>query len=75
MFISKFFALLSLASVAFTASWIVPGAVWYDTSGAKIDAHGGAVWKVGGTFYWIGASVSNGIVASSGIGTNYIDVM
>ncbi|KAI2786778.1 hypothetical protein POX_g09172 [Penicillium oxalicum] len=49
--------LLSL-SVAAT-SWIVPGAVWTDTKGQKIDAHGGGIVKVGSTFYWSGQSASN----------------
>ena len=42
---------------AFSATqWIVPGAVWTDTDGKKIDAHGGGVIKRGDTFYWIGQS-------------------
>jgi hypothetical protein len=40
-------------------SWIAPGAVWYDTDGKKIDAHGGGVVKRGDTFYWVGQSASN----------------
>lgn len=40
-------------------SWIVPGAVWTDTSGAKIDAHGGGIVKRGDTFYWVGQSAAN----------------
>ncbi|KAJ6592220.1 hypothetical protein DFH09DRAFT_1357992 [Mycena vulgaris] len=47
------FALLSsFVSTALAVSFIVPGAVWSDTSGAKILAHGGHVIKVGSTFYW-----------------------
>lgn len=34
-------------------SWIVPGAVWTDTSGTKIDAHGGQVFQTGSNFYWV----------------------
>jgi hypothetical protein len=34
-------------------SWIAPGAVWYDTSGAKIDAHGGMIIKPGNVWYWV----------------------
>lgn len=34
-------------------SWIVPGAVWTDTSGTKIDAHGGQVFQTGTNFYWV----------------------
>ncbi|KAI1496348.1 Arabinanase/levansucrase/invertase [Biscogniauxia marginata] len=41
------------------ASWIAPGAVWYDTDGNKIDAHGGGVVKRGDTFYWVGQAASN----------------
>ena len=54
------FALLSAASTALAASWIVPGAVWTSTSGTKIDAHGGNVVKRGDTFYWVGQSASHG---------------
>jgi hypothetical protein len=47
------FALLSsFVSTALAVSFIVPGAVWNDTSGTKIQAHGGHVIKVGTTFYW-----------------------
>ncbi|KAK8107865.1 carbohydrate-binding module family 35 protein [Apiospora kogelbergensis] len=46
---------------AWSASWIVPGAVWYDTTGKKIDAHGGGVVQRGwgSTWYWIGYSASD----------------
>lgn len=40
-------------------SWIVPGAVWYDTAGNKIDAHGGGIVQRGTTFYWAGQSAAN----------------
>ncbi|KAK7980512.1 hypothetical protein PG989_012969 [Apiospora arundinis] len=54
--------LLSASTVLHTvwgASWIVPGAVWYDTKGNKIDAHGGGVVQRGSTWYWIGYSASD----------------
>lgn len=35
------------------ASWIVPGAVWTDTNGVKIDAHGGMIIKPGNVYYWV----------------------
>ena len=35
------------------ASWIAPGAVWYDSSGDKIDAHGGMIIKPGDIYYWV----------------------
>ncbi|KAJ9160625.1 Arabinanase/levansucrase/invertase [Coniochaeta hoffmannii] len=40
-------------------SWIAPGAVWYDTDGQKIDAHGGGIVQRGDTFYWVGQSASS----------------
>lgn len=51
--------LACLVSSAVGTSWIVPGAVWNDASGKKIDAHGGGIIKRGDTFYWIGQSASN----------------
>lgn len=53
-------AILSFSMQVQAASWIVPGAVWKDTTGATIDAHGGNVVKRGDTFYWVGQSASNG---------------
>lgn len=35
-------------------TFIVPGAPWTDTSGNRIQAHGGGILKVGSTFYWFG---------------------
>jgi len=43
-------------------SWIVPGAEWKSTAGAKIDAHGGMVVQEGDTFYWVGQAVSDGML-------------
>ena len=31
-----------------------PGQVWLDTSGKRIQAHGGSVMYVDGTYYWYG---------------------
>ncbi|KAF9058485.1 Arabinanase/levansucrase/invertase [Rhodocollybia butyracea] len=45
-------------------TWIVPGAVWTDTDGNKIDAHGGQILQEGSTFYWVGAAYSNNEVAN-----------
>ncbi|KAI8951468.1 carbohydrate-binding module family 35 protein [Xylaria longipes] len=42
-----------------SVSWIAPGAVWYDTDGNKIDAHGGGVVLRGDTYYWVGHASSN----------------
>lgn len=47
------------ASGALGASWIAPGAVWYDTDGNKIDAHGGGVVLRGDTYYWVGQAASS----------------
>lgn len=33
---------------------IRPGQVWLDTSGKRIQAHGGSIMEVDGTFYWYG---------------------
>ena len=43
---------------ALAATWIVPGAVWTDAAGKKIDAHGGNIVQRGDTFYWVGQSAS-----------------
>ncbi|KAI1283306.1 glycosyl hydrolase [Xylaria sp. FL0933] len=52
---------LGLAAVplALGASWIAPGAVWYDTDGKKINAHGGGIVQRESTFYWVGQSAEN----------------
>ncbi|KAI1080179.1 carbohydrate-binding module family 35 protein [Whalleya microplaca] len=49
----------STVSSVLGASWIAPGAVWTDTDGNKIDAHGGGVVQRGDTFYWVGQSASS----------------
>jgi len=43
----------------FGAEWIVSGAVWKDTDGNTIDAHGGGIVQRGDTFYWVGQSSKN----------------
>jgi hypothetical protein len=37
-----------------TRSSITPGQVWLDTSGHRIQAHGGSIIEIDGTFYWYG---------------------
>jgi len=59
MLFSRIFITSSFAFGALAASWIVPGAVWKDTSGNTIDAHGGMIYKRGTNFYWIGQAASN----------------
>jgi hypothetical protein len=44
---------------------IQPGAVWPDTDGNHIQAHGGGIIKVGKTFYWYGEQ------RKQGLDTNY----
>lgn len=39
---------------------IVPGAVWNDTQGNVIQAHGEGIIKVAGTYYWLGEDKTNG---------------
>ena len=55
----RIFTILSIAPVVLCAEWIVPGAVWADTDGKKIDAHGGGIVKQGNTFYWIGHAAAS----------------
>jgi len=59
MFASCILSGLLIARIVFAATWIVPGAVWKDTAGNTIDAHGGGIVKRSGTFYWTGQSASN----------------
>jgi len=33
---------------------IVPGGVWYDSSGNIIQAHGAGIFQLGNTYYWFG---------------------
>ncbi|GAA3273982.1 ricin-type beta-trefoil lectin domain protein [Dactylosporangium vinaceum] len=39
---------------------ITPGAVWNDTAGRVIQAHGEGITKVGGTYYWLGEDKTGG---------------
>ncbi|RHZ66397.1 hypothetical protein CDV55_102076 [Aspergillus turcosus] len=53
MLVRELLLVLNTSSLAVAAtSWIVPGAVWTDTNGQKIDAHGGGIVKQGNTFSW-----------------------
>ncbi|PQE04677.1 glycoside hydrolase family 43 protein [Rutstroemia sp. NJR-2017a BBW] len=64
MLIKPLLPLLSiLTTPIFGASWIVPGAVWTDTDGVKIDAHGGGIFKYEDTFYWIGQGDGDNVTA------------
>ncbi|KAF4159307.1 hypothetical protein CNMCM6936_004476 [Aspergillus lentulus] len=61
MLLCKLLFVLNASLLAAAAtSWIVPGAVWKDTEGQKIDAHGGGIFQQGNTFYWVGQSASTG---------------
>lgn len=42
------------AATASTSTVITPGAVWLDTDGRPINAHGGGLLHKGGTYYWYG---------------------
>ncbi|CCL99415.1 uncharacterized protein FIBRA_01433 [Fibroporia radiculosa] len=48
--------LLGLLLCAFVKAGtvIVPGAIWYDTDGNEIQAHGTGILQVGDIFYWFG---------------------
>lgn len=37
-----------------TNEWILPGAIWKDTRGNPINAHGGGILYHNGTYYWYG---------------------
>lgn len=43
------------------------GVQMYDTSGYKIQAHGGQIQKIGDTYYWIGEDRSNGYRPMPGV--------
>lgn len=59
MFRSVLLAAAYAAMSVLGADWISPGAVWYDTDGNKIEAHGGGVVQRGDTFYWVGHASSS----------------
>jgi hypothetical protein len=59
MFASRILRILTAVGNVFAATWIVPGAVWQDTAGNTIDAHGGGIVERSGTYYWTGQSASN----------------
>lgn len=59
MFASRILRVLGVVGNVSAATWIVPGAVWKDTAGNTIDAHGGGIVERSGTYYWTGQSASN----------------
>ncbi|KAE9363302.1 carbohydrate-binding module family 35 protein [Stipitochalara longipes BDJ] len=61
MLLNRLFLITLAIFKAYAASWIAPGAVWTDTEGNKIDAHGGGIVQRGDTFYWIGQSASKNV--------------
>jgi hypothetical protein len=53
--------LVLIARPAYAASvTITPGAVWNDTSGNRIQAHGEGITKVGNTYYLLGEDKTDG---------------
>ena len=62
MFVLRILRIFIAASHVLAATWIVPGAVWKDTAGNTIDAHGGGIVLRSGTFYWTGQSASNSML-------------
>lgn len=52
-------ALAALQSVSATLQ-IVPGATWTASNGAHLQAHGGGIIEVGGTYYLVGEDKTNG---------------
>jgi hypothetical protein len=49
------------ATTAQTPKVIDPGAVWLDTQGHPIEAHGGGVIRVHRRFYWVGEDRTQGL--------------
>ena len=53
---------------------IRPGQVWLDTNGNRIQAHGGSIMYLDGTYYWYGENKEKFIlfvvVNNKGSGTN-----
>ena len=43
-----------------TRNIVRPGAVWNDTQGAEIEAHGGGVIRYAGKFFWFGEDRTQG---------------
>jgi hypothetical protein len=69
MLLKSLLPLLSILIIpVFGASWIVPGAVWTDTDGVKIDAHGGGIFQHEDTFYWIGQGDGDSMYSQVGPG-------
>ncbi len=50
----------SIAPALAASVTITPGAVWNDTQGNVIQAHGEGIIKVGSTYYWLGEDKTNG---------------
>ncbi|KZT72472.1 carbohydrate-binding module family 35 protein [Daedalea quercina L-15889] len=46
--------LSALFELVLSKSVIVPGAIWYDTDGNEIQAHGAGILQVEDTYYWFG---------------------
>lgn len=59
---------VSLLTAAAAPEAIQPGAVWPDHHGEHIQAHGGGILKVGGTYYWFGEDRSQ----QNGSGLRYV---
>lgn len=54
-------SLSSAACAAATPGWIRPGAVWRDTQGRQIQAHGGGILYLHHTWYWFGEDRTPGL--------------
>jgi len=61
-------AAVLFCQTAQSAETIQPGAVWPDNRGQHIQAHGGGILKVGGTYYWFGEDRSQ----QNGSGLRYV---
>jgi len=54
LFAALLLAALPQIALAATHAVILPGAVWHDTQGHVIEAHGGGILHYGHTWYWFG---------------------
>lgn len=57
-----------IATTMWAAGNFVPGAVWPDTDGRHINAHGGGIMYHDGTYYWYGEYKGDYTYRSPGVG-------
>lgn len=68
MRIFSLFIAVTIAATAMAMGDFVPGAVWTDTDGNTINAHGGGIMYHEGTYYWYGECKGAFTYRSPGVG-------